>query len=825
MSYDNCNVVFDWDGEGEAIYNLMENWIVKFASSFPVRYMELFAFHNVTGSPLGAIVGELSRAIGNELTHGGIIPKSNVSKELENISTIINSRISDYGKRFNNIAEYNAAAPDNAQSAIFCVICDYPNGFSVENQKEILGIMKEGNRCGVYTVLIRNRRLPAPGSEYGKKEEILDSLQTTLTIKAEINKFFINGFEYVFNLGGEPAQVTELLDSLKESKKQKSAPIPLRSLQLPKRKMGNDFSENLLVPVGKVGSQVQCIEMSPNDQTVHLLVAGMTGSGKSVFLHTFILSASNAYSPSELEFYLIDLKDGVEFNLYRDVLKIPHIKMLAVNEGDVRITYEMLKALSEEMARRNEIFKRLNARNIVEYNERVLSGDYDKNKYGELKPIPRAVIIIDEYQDIFASSNKYGSMCIEELKAMAKKARSSGMGLLLSSQTVPSSGFGDIKEQIDNIVLFNAKEETIEKLLPGKSRYRNDLSREKGNAFYTCRGAEPILFRAAYPGDRTDSSENGLYANAKRINAKYQNAFSDIIVAGDNSELPVFQSRLGYIIGDNMPLPRTADSAELVYGQSGRTGYQQTVKFKSSAAVLPILGDAVQAKHLEMTLLLSALHERKLNGTQDEIYYLDCNPVRKQNIITALSTCKKFKYYSGVSECAQAIKDLQKIVKSRANDGFKDNIFILVHRAAALCEVKETQSTPTSFEEQLRMLNGGASSSQENGVLSTLNNMMKDSGHAGAFITMQVDNDKEYRALFGKDSNSRHMLFTSGADIKAALDAYLSVPLGNEDKSSISGDDICMLYAYGEAYSKARKIVYDAASINQLVKIINEGKI
>lgn len=819
MNYDNCNVVFDWDGEGDAIYDLMENWIIKFASSFPVRYMELFAFHNVTGSPLGAIVGELSRAIGTELTHGGIIPKANVSKELDNISTIINKRISDYGKRFKNIAEYNEAAPDNAQSAIFCVICDYPNGFTVENQEEILGIMKEGNRCGVYTVLIRNDKLPPVGSDYGKGVEIMDHLKNTLTIKAKKNKFYIDGFEYVFNLGGQEEHITELLDSLKESKQQKSAPIPLSSLQSPKRKKNNDFSENLLVPVGKVGSQVQCIEMSPNDQTVHLLVAGMTGSGKSVFLHTFVLSAANVYSPSELEFYLIDLKDGVEFNLYRDVLKIPHIKMLAVNEGDVQITYEMLKALSEEMARRNEIFKRLNARNIVEYNERVLSNDYDKKKFGELKPIPRAVIIIDEYQDIFASSSKYGAMCIEELKAMAKKARSSGMGLLLSSQTVPTSGFGDIKEQIDNIVLFNAKEETIEKLLPGKSRHRNDLMREKGNAFYTCRGAEPILFRAAYPGDRTDSSENGLYANAKRINAKYSDAVSDIIIAGENSELPVLQSRLGFVTGDDMPLPRTGDSAELAYGQSGRTGYQQTVKFKSSAAVLPIFGDAVQAKHLEMTLLLSALHESKLNGNGDEIYYLDCNPVRKNNIITALSACKKFRYFSGVNDCVKAIKELQGTVKSRANDGFKNNLFVFIHRAAALSEVQEASAAPSSLEAQLRLLTGAASG-QDSGVLSALHAIIKDAGHAGVFITVQVDGDKEHKEVFGKDNGFRHMLFTSGADLKTALDAYLNVPLGNDDKNSISGDDICTVYAYGEAFSKARKIIYDESAVNHFVKSI-----
>ncbi len=822
MHYDNCNVVLDWDGEGNAIYDLMENWIVKFATSFPVKYMELFAFHNVTGSPLGAIIGELSKAIGNELTHGGIVPKANVNRALENISMVINSRIADYGERFNNIAEYNAAAPDNAQSAIFCVICDYPNGFSVENQKEILGIMKEGNRCGVYTVLIRNRLLPAPGSEYGKKEEILDSLQSTLTIKAVNNKFYLNGYEYTFNLGGNATQVTELLDSLKESKNQKSMPIPLRSLQLPKRRMGNDFSENLLVPVGKVGSQVQHIEMSPNDQTVHLLVAGMTGSGKSVFLHTFILSAANTYSPSELEFYLIDLKDGVEFNLYRDVLRIPHIKMLAVNEGDMQATYEMLKALSEEMTRRNAIFKRLNTRNIVDYNERVLSNDYDKQEFGALKPISRAVIVIDEYQEIFGSSGKYGSMCVEELKSMAKKARSSGMGLLLSSQTVPTSGFGEIKEQIDNIVLFNAKEETIDKLLPGKSRYRNDLSREKGNAFYSCRGAEPILFRAAYPGDRTDSSENGLYANAKRINTKYSDAVSDIIIAGENFELPVMQSRLGFITGSDIPLPRSNDSVALVYGQSGRTGYQQTIRFESSAAVLPIFGDAVQSKHLEMTLLLSAIHERKLNDLQDEIYYLDCNPVRKQNMITAVSACKKFHYYSGVDECTQIIKDLQKVVASRANDGFNNNLFIFIHRAAALCEGQEESGVPMISSDKLKKhLSGGQFGHFDSEAIIALKALIKDAGHAGVNITIQVDNDKEFAKVFGKDNSFRHLLFVSGADAKSALDAYINIPLSNEDKNAISTDDICIIYTSGETFTKARKIVYDEASIEQIIEKIN----
>ncbi len=825
MSYDNCNVVIDWDGEGKAIYDLMENWIIKFASSFSVRYMELFTFHNETGSPLAGIVGELTRAIGSELTHGGIISKSNISKELENISTIINSRISDYGKRFNNIAEYNKAAPDNAQSAIFCVICDYPNGFSVENQKELLGIMKEGNRCGVYTVLIRNSRLPAPGSEYGKKEEILDSLSNTFSIKAAKNKFYINGYEYIFNLGGGDEQVvTELLDSIKESKKQKSAPIPLHSLQLPKRKMGNDFSENLSIPVGKEGSQVQCVELSNN--ATHMLVAGMTGSGKSVFLHTFILSAANAYSPSELEFYLIDFKDGVEFNLYRDVLRIPHVKMIAANRSDVQVTYEMLKALSEEMTRRNEIFKRLNAVNLIEYNERVLSNEYDKKKYGELKPIPRAVIIIDEYQDMF-SGNTYANMCVEELTDMAKKGRSAGISLLLSSQTVPSSGFGDIKEQIANFVLFNASESTIDKIMPGQARYRNDLLREKGNAFYATLGAKPILFRAAYPGDRKDLTEDGLYANAKRINSKYKNVSSDIIIAGDNSELEVMQSRLGFIVGDDIPLPRTSDSVELTYGQSGSTGYQQTVKFKSATALLPLLGDAIQSKHIEATLLLSAMHEQILNSTNDEIIYLDCNPVRRQNIITAISGCKKYQYYSGVNECVKVIRELKNIVRSRANDGFNNNIFIFVHRTAALCEVEEAAATVSGLSALAQI--AGSQNANKAGmnkdILLELREIIKDAGHAGVYIVAQVDNSDEYAKVFGKNNVCRHMLFASGADARVAIDAYVNVPISNADKNAISSDDVCVLYTSGESLSKARKIVYDDDSVKSLIKNINEGKL
>ncbi|MCX6783970.1 MAG: DNA translocase FtsK [candidate division WWE3 bacterium] len=168
----------------------------------------------------------------------------------------------------------------------------------------------------------------------------------------------------------------------------------------------------------------------------HILVAGSTGSGKSVLINAFISSILFRASPSEVKFILIDPK-RVEFTAYED---IPHLITPVITEPD-----NALKALRwavSEMERRYRLFESAKVRNISGYNE--LSG---------FQALPYIVIVVDEFADLMhvAPVEIEKSIC-----RLAQMARAVGIHLVLATQR-PSVDVltGLIKANIPTRVAFN----------------------------------------------------------------------------------------------------------------------------------------------------------------------------------------------------------------------------------------------------------------------------------------------------------------------------------------------------------------------------------
>ena len=127
----------------------------------------------------------------------------------------------------------------------------------------------------------------------------------------------------------------------------------------------------------------------------HLLVAGATGSGKSVCLNSIIISLIYKNSPEDLKMILIDPK-RVEFSMYNG---LPHLMLPnVITETDKAIN--SLNWSIDEMERRYILFQEARARNIEEYNicQKVLSGEEEK--------LPYIVIIVDELADLMMLAKK-----------------------------------------------------------------------------------------------------------------------------------------------------------------------------------------------------------------------------------------------------------------------------------------------------------------------------------------------------------------------------------------------------------------------------------
>lgn len=127
----------------------------------------------------------------------------------------------------------------------------------------------------------------------------------------------------------------------------------------------------------------------PLEKMPHLLVAGATGSGKSVAVNTFILSLMYQNSPSEMKFLMIDPKQ-VELSMYDG---IPYL--LAPVESVPDKALKMLKWAAAEMDRRYSLLRTERVRQLSEYNDKVTAKD----------ALPRIVVIIDELADLMMNRN------------------------------------------------------------------------------------------------------------------------------------------------------------------------------------------------------------------------------------------------------------------------------------------------------------------------------------------------------------------------------------------------------------------------------------
>ncbi|MDO4805894.1 MAG: DNA translocase FtsK [Coriobacteriales bacterium] len=173
----------------------------------------------------------------------------------------------------------------------------------------------------------------------------------------------------------------------------------------------------------------------------HMLVAGTTGSGKSVMINSMIMSLLMRTTPKQVRLIMIDPK-RVEFSCYNG---LPHLYVPVVTEP--RQAASALQWAVSEMERRLKVFERAGAREIKVYNQMCLSGKFD-DQPNPPEPMPYLVVIIDELSDLMIVAGKDVESSIVRI---AQLARAAGIHLVIATQR-PSANVvtGLIKSNIDN---------------------------------------------------------------------------------------------------------------------------------------------------------------------------------------------------------------------------------------------------------------------------------------------------------------------------------------------------------------------------------------
>ena len=225
----------------------------------------------------------------------------------------------------------------------------------------------------------------------------------------------LNGIENGYKM---PSTIT-FLDMLQVGK--------IEHLNVINRWAENDPTKSLAVPIGvdQYGGLFK-LDLHEKFHGPHGLIAGTTGSGKSEFITTYILSLAINYSPEEISFILIDYKGGGMAKLFE---KLPHTAGIITNLDDTCSLDRALIAINSEKDRRltlfNEATRKTGISNMDIYKYQSL---YREKKVEE--PLSHLFIICDEFAELKSQKEEY----LEELNTIARIGRSVGIHLILATQ-------------------------------------------------------------------------------------------------------------------------------------------------------------------------------------------------------------------------------------------------------------------------------------------------------------------------------------------------------------------------------------------------------
>ena len=261
--------------------------------------------------------------------------------------------------------------------------------------------------------------------------------------------------------------------------------------------------------IGKdISGNIEVIDLS---KTPHLLVAGTTGSGKSVFINTLLASILYKFSPTDLRLILIDPK-MLELSVYND---IAHLLTPVVTEPKKAII--ALKWVCKEMERRYSLMNEENTRSIEGYNEK------------SIERLPYIVVFIDEMADLMMTAGKEVEHYVQRL---AQMARACGIHLVMATQR-PSVDIitGSIKANFPSRISFQVASKYDSRTVLGEIGAEQLLG--NGDMLMSKNGGNIIRYQSAFI---SDNEVNKLIKEIKRSQkVQYLDELDEIIKNNDEN--------------------------------------------------------------------------------------------------------------------------------------------------------------------------------------------------------------------------------------------------------------------------------------------------
>ncbi|MBY0461328.1 MAG: AAA family ATPase, partial [Gemmataceae bacterium] len=386
--------------------------------------------------------------------------------------------------QYKSIEEYNRAAGEVAEPYRVLVVANFPNNFTPEAAKRLVSLAGSGPSCGVCVLVTADTKAAMP-----RDFNLADLEAVSYTAAWKEGKFVpkdpvLASFAPAFDQPPEPATVARLVQRVgAASKEAVRVEVPFEYIApKPEDVWAGSAAKGFELAVGRAGATRKQMFALGRGTAQHAVIAGKTGSGKSTLLHALITNLALTYSPDEAELYLIDFKEGVEFQWYA-TYQLPHARVVAI-QSEREFGLSVLQRLDGILRERGEKFRDAGVNDLAGYRASV---PHEKT--------PRILLVIDEFQAFFTEDDKLAQEASLLLDRLVRQGRAFGMHVLLGSQTL-GGAYSLARSTIDQMAvrvalqcsdadaqLILSKDNTAARLLsrPGEAIYNDQNGLVEGN--------------------------------------------------------------------------------------------------------------------------------------------------------------------------------------------------------------------------------------------------------------------------------------------------------------------------------------------------------
>lgn len=483
---DRCSVLMRCRDEGRAAgVSALQAMMLRFLTGLPAGKVRFTIVDPVSlGDNFGAFM-HLADYDEKLITAQIWTEARDIEQRLNDLTDHTASVIQKYLRnQFKSIEEYNRSAGEVAEPYRVLVVANFPNNFTPEAARRLVSLASSGPSCGVCVLVTADTRAAMP-----RDFNIADLEAASYTLIWKEGKFtpkdaVLAPFAPALDKPPEPAAVAAIVQRVgKGSKEAARVEVPFEYIApKPSDIWTSSAAKGFEVAVGRAGATRKQMFALGRGTAQHAVVAGKTGSGKSTLLHTLITNLALMYSPDEAELYLIDFKEGVEFQWYA-TYRLPHARVVAI-QSEREFGLSVLQRLDGILRERGEKFRDAGVNDLAGY--RGARPD---------ERTPRILLVIDEFQAFFTEDDKLAQEAALLLDRLVRQGRAFGLHVLLGSQTL-GGAYSLARSTIDQMAvrvalqcsdtdaqLILSKDNTAARLLsrPGEAIYNDQNGLVEGN--------------------------------------------------------------------------------------------------------------------------------------------------------------------------------------------------------------------------------------------------------------------------------------------------------------------------------------------------------